>query len=442
MGWTRAVIWLCLLETGHLQILDRNCFSDENGTLSDTFLDRTGDEDAKAIVYGGERAFSVNLIKALFEKYEDSSIDQNIFISPSSIYHTLMLAYFGSLGETQSELAAALGFGRLSKSEVLKTYMFDRAYQAVRERTPGLGYIFKHANKLYFEREVKLNECLRLALGGQIETVDFKGNSEMARENINAWVEGVTKGNIRDLIPAGYVDYSTRAALVNAAYFKGDWASQFTPTATKIGNFYVKRNQIRIVKYMNQEGAFNYYTSEELQAHVVELPYEGDHVSMVIILPPFLDDGLQETVKRLTPETMSGVMAEIKSGFYKMDKLNVTLPKFSIRGSLELTESLEALNISKLFGGESNLTGFIDLESTPVEEVNQVRLDSALHKAFIEVNEEGSEAAAATALLGFRSARPLIHTQFTADHPFLFLIYDKQVDTILFFGVYQHPPTP
>merc|ERR1712223_2012931 len=121
---------------------------------------------------------------------------------------------------------------------------------------------------------------------------------------------------------------------------------------------------------------------------------------------------------------MSGVMAEIKSGFYKMDKLKVTLSKFSIRGSLELNEPLAALNISKLFGAGSNLTGFIDLDSTPAD---QVGLESAQHKAFIEVTEEGSVAAAATALLGFRSTRPLIHTKFVANHPFLFLIYDKQV---------------
>lgn len=438
----RWLALLALLALGHGQILDRNCFSDDNGTLSDTFLDRTGDEESKAIVYGGERAFSVNLIKALFTKYEDSSITENIFISPSSIYHTLMLAYFGALGETQAELARGLGFGGLTKSQVLKTYMFDAAYQAVRERTPGLGYTFLHANKLYFEREVKLNECLRLVLADQIEAVDFKGKPEEARVNMNTWVETLTKGNIKDLVPAGYVDYSTRAAIVNAAYFKGDWQSQFKPENTKLGNFYVKRDQIRMVNFMKQEGAFNYYTSEELQAHVVELPYEGDHVSMVIILPPFLDDGLQETVARLSPETMSGVMAEIKSGFYKMDKLSVTLPKFSVRGSLELAEPLAALNISRLFGPGSNLTGFIDLEATPVDQVDSVQLDSAVHKAFIEVTEEGSEAAAATALLGFRSARPLIHTQFTANHPFLFLIYDKQVDTILFFGVYQHPPSP
>jgi len=228
------------------------------------------------------------------------------------------------------------------------------------------------------------------------------------------------------------------SAIVNAAYFKGQWLSQFKPKDTKFGNFYIKRDQIRMVKFMVQKGSFNYYVSEELQAHVLELPYEGDHVSMVIILPPWQDDSLQETVRRMTPETLQGVMAEISTGFYKVEKLDVLIPKFSISGSLELREPLGQLGINSLFGGQSNLTGFLD----QYDSEDTVSLDSAKHKSFIEVNEEGSEAAAATALLGFRSARPLFHSEFKADHPFMFLIYDKQVDTVLFFGVYQHPPAP
>jgi len=423
------------------QMLDRNCFGEdgEKGTLSDTFLASPVDEEAQAIVYSGERAFSVNLVKSLFEKYENESIEENIFISPSSIYHTLMLAYFGSLGETQEELEATLGFDNLSKSEVLKTYMFDRAYQAVRERTAGLGYVFKHANKLYFEQDMKLNECLQLALADQIELADFKNAPDTARENMNKWVEENTNGMIKDLVPEGYVDYSTKASIVNAAYFKGQWLSQFKPKDTKFGNFYIKRDQIRMVKFMVQKGSFNYYVSEELQAHVLELPYEGDHVSMVIILPPWQDNSLQETVKRMTPETLQGVMSEIKTGFYKVEKLDVLIPKFSVAGSLELVEPLNKIGINTLFGGNSNLTGFLDQFDNSDDTIS---LNSAQHKSFIEVNEEGSEAAAATALLGFRSARPLFHSEFKADHPFLFLIYDKQLDTILFFGVYQHPPTP
>merc|ERR1712209_315950 len=224
---------------------------------------------------------------------------------------------------------------------------------------------------------------------------------------------GNTEGRITDLVPEGYVDYSTKASLVNAAFFKGQWLSQFKPQDTKFGNFYIKRDKIRMVKYMVQKGSFNYYVSEELKAHVLELPYEGDHMSMVIILPPWEDDSLQETVSRMTPETVQGVISELTTGFFKVDKLDVSIPKFSISGNLELVEPLIKLG-----------------------------LNSAKHKSYIEVNEEGSEAAAATALLGFRSARPLFHSEFKADHPFLFFIYDKQVNTILFFGVYQHPPSP
>merc|ERR1719367_912861 len=235
----RVLACLSLVLTVKAQMLDRNCFGSENGTLSDTFLASPVNEDAQAVVYGGERAFSVNLVKALFKKYENEAIEQNIFISPSSIYHTLMLSYFGALGETERELAKGLGFENLTKSEVLKTYMFDRAYQAVRERTPGLGYIFKHANKLYFEQDLKLNECLRLALADQIELVDFKKSPEETRVNMNKWVEEATQGRIQDLIPEGYVDYSTKASIVNAAYFKGQWQSQFKPKDTKFGNFYI-----------------------------------------------------------------------------------------------------------------------------------------------------------------------------------------------------------
>lgn len=424
------------------QVLDGNCFLNQNDSLSESFLAGPVDQTAQDVVYTGERAFSVNLIKSLFQKYQNIGINKNIFISPSSIYHTLMLAYFGAQGETQEELSRALGFGQLKKSSILKSYMFDRAYQAVRERTPGLGYTFAHANKLYVDNELNINKCLSLTLNDQIQSVNFKTDSFATRELINSWVSETTHNKIQDLIPSGYIDYSTRAAIVNAAYFKGEWLSQFKKSDTKVGNFYIARDKIRLVKFMKQKGSFNYYTSEELQSHIVELPYQGDHVSMIVILPPFKDDALQETVKRLTPQTLQAVMAEIKSGFYKMDKLNVQLPKFKIEQSLELKEPLANLNISHLFGSSSNLTGFLDQSGPVAQQSTQISFENAVHKSLIEVNEEGSEAAAATALIGFRSARPLFHTEFKADHPFLFFIYDKQTDTILFFGVYQQPPSP
>jgi len=421
--------------------LGRSCFSDSSMRLSDNaFLaDLNGNTTttAQEVVHRGERDFAVRLVKALFARFTGKRIEDNIFISPASIYQTLMLAYFGAEGKTAQELAAGLGLTQLGRPDALKAYMMDQVYQAVRERTQGLGYELRQANKIYMEQSLHLNKCLQLALHNQIESTDFANSAEAARKGMNSWVEDITNDQITDLIPAGYVDSSTKAAIVNAAYFKGEWMSQFKPSDTKAGNFYVTRDEIRVVKYMHQSGAFNYYTSEELKAHIVELPYRGN-VSMIVILPPWTDQGLQETVDRLTPDTLQGVVQELQSNFFKMEKLHVQLPKFSVQGQLELSEPLSRLNMSNVFGAAADFSGFVDRS---VEKENGIKFNQAVHKAVINVNEEGSEAAAATALIGFRSARPLFPTEFKADHPFLYLIYDKPTSSILFFGVYQYPPS-
>eukprot|EP00088_Acartia_fossae_P057571 TRINITY_DN6716_c0_g1_i4.p1 TRINITY_DN6716_c0_g1~~TRINITY_DN6716_c0_g1_i4.p1 ORF type:complete len:505 (+),score=163.04 TRINITY_DN6716_c0_g1_i4:28-1542(+) len=418
---------------------DHSCFTGGEDGHQDTleFLAAPGSGISQSVMHAAERDFSVNLIKGIFKKFENEAITENIFISPSSIYKTLLLAYIGANGKTQAELEVGLGLQNLTKPQVLKAFMMDLAYQAVREKTPGLGYDFKEASRLYFDERIQLNECLKFALNTQITSADFADKPEETRVAMNAWVDKLTRGNIPELIPSGYVDTSTKASIVNAAYFKGDWMSQFKPADTKPGNFYITRDEIRIVKFMSQKGSFNYYASPELQAHVLELPYEGEHVSMLIILPPWLDDGLQQTVKKMTPETMQAVLAEVNSGFHKSEKLDVKIPKFSVSGSLELSNELDKLGMGNVFSAAGNFTGFLGPDETA-----EIKFSKAVHKSFIEINEEGSEAAAATALLSFRSARPLYQTEFRADHPFLFLIYDKQTNTILFFGVYQYPSTP
>jgi len=426
---------------------------DMRSCATESFLTDPPTEEVRNIVNKGQRDFSVNIIKSLFNKYQRDS-DQlseqrlkrdadapdisNIFISPSSIFQSLMLAYFGAAGETEAELAKTLGFSSVERDLIKKSYVFERAFQAVRERKPDLGYKLINANKVFFDRSLPLNKCVSLLLNNELGAVDFaSGGGEKARKEINRWVEGKTLDKIKGLLPPGSIDTSTRMALVNAAYFKGQWSSQFQPNETKMDNFYVKRDVIRATQYMKQEGQFNYYPSEELRAHVLQLPYIGDSLSMVIILPPFEDGSLSETVARMTPEKVQGVMAEIKSGFYKADDLAIQIPKFAIEQSLDLAQTLNQLGLETLFDPlRSNLTNFISEESQNTERVS---FNSARHKSFIEVNEEGSEAAAATALFGFRSARPLFHKEFIANHPFLFFIYDEQSDIILFFGVMQDP---
>jgi serpin B len=438
-----ALTGLALLASAKTTPLNTDCLG---GGEADASLIDPVQEVTKATINDGERAFAVHLIKSLFKDFNETGINQNIFVSPASIFQTLMLAFMGARGETEQELAVTLGFkqqGKVSeeRSEIVKNYLFERAFQAIREKDAGQGYTLTHANKFYFDRALDLNACLQTVLQDELEALDFS-NGEKARGLINGWVAEKTRNKITDLLPEGSIDASSsKVALVNAAYFKGQWQSKFEKNNSKSNNFYVRRDKIGITTFMEQKGKFNYYTSEELKAHVLELPYVGDEVSLVVILPPFEDNSLFETVSRLTPETLKGVMAEVKSGFYQVDDLTVRLPKFKVEQRMELSSTLQKLGVASLFDpATSDLSGFLAAKSSNSSNSRaEVTLQSAVHKAFVEVNEEGSEAAAATAVFGFRSARPLFHTEFIADHPFLFLIYDKATDTILFFGVFQDP---
>jgi serpin B len=410
---------------------------DEEGAVDGTFLSEPVSDEVKALLDDGERAFAVRIIKQLVDERNST---ENIFVSPASVYQALVLAYMGARNASRQELASVLGLtagGKVKRRDVLKNYLFERAFQAIRERDPDLGYSLAHANKLYFDRALPINNCLQLVLQDELEAVDIEKNANKARQTINGWVSDKTKSKINELLGPDSIDASTKVVLVNAAYFKGKWVAQFNASNTKSNNFYKKRDQITRTKFMEQKGKFNYYTSEELRSHVLELPYIGDEVSLLIILPPFEDNSLLETVKRLTPETLKGVMAEIGSGFYQVDDLTVKIPKFKIEQSMQLENTLGSMGLETLF--DSSAADFGGFLTDAGNGNHTVSFEKAVHRSFIEVNEEGTEAAASTALFGFRSARPLFHTEFIADHPFLFLIYDKASDTVLFFGVFQDP---
>jgi serpin B len=272
-------------------------------------------------------------------------------------------------------------------------------------------------------------------LQDELGVVDFQ-NIEKTTKEINEWVKEKTRKKIIDLLSPNSLEASTKMTLVNAAYFKGDWASKFDVEDTKRDNFYIRQDKISMTKFMKQKGKFNYYTSEELRAHVLQMPYQGEDVSMIIILPPFEDDALYNTIQRMTPDSIQGVMAEVRSGFYEVDDLTVEIPKFKIEQTLELSQTLQEMGLSFFRGENSDFSDFLEAKGAKSESIS---FEKALHKSFIEVNEEGSEAAAATALFGFRSARPLFHTHFIANHPFLFLIFDEKTEMIQFFGVYQDP---
>ena len=209
----KLLVFIALISISYAAVLDTSCMDGD-------FLSEQPSEAERLQVSQGERDFSVNLIKSLFQDFNASGIHHNIFVSPSSIHATLMLAYFGSEGQTQVELESVMGTSGLSKQSVQRSYLFERAFQAVRERNPDLGYTLTNANKLYFHRALPLNSCIQLLLQNELGVVDFS-KADKTRNEINQWVKEKTQKKITDFLPAGSLSAGTKMALVNAAYFKG-----------------------------------------------------------------------------------------------------------------------------------------------------------------------------------------------------------------------------
>ena len=209
----KLLVFIALISISYAAVLDTSCMDGD-------FLSEQPSEAERLQVSQGERDFSVNLIKSLFQDFNASGIHQNIFVSPSSIHATLMLAYFGSEGQTQKELESLMGTTGLSKQSVQRSYLFEKAFQAIRERNPDLGYQLTNANKLYFHRALPLNSCIQLLLQNELGVVDFS-KADKTRNEINQWVKEKTQKKITDFLPAGSLSAGTKMALVNAAYFKG-----------------------------------------------------------------------------------------------------------------------------------------------------------------------------------------------------------------------------
>ncbi len=210
----RSILALLLLvPLATCAVIDTSC-------IDASFLSEQPPENERQQVNRGERDFSVNLIKSLFNDFNSTGVHRNIFVSPSSIHATLMLAYFGAHGQTERELGQVLGAANMTKAAVQRSYLFDRAFQAIRERSPDLGYQLTHANKIYFDRQLPLNSCIQLLLQDELGVVDFQ-NIEKTTKEINEWVKEKTRKKIIDLLSPNSLEASTKMTLVNAAYFKG-----------------------------------------------------------------------------------------------------------------------------------------------------------------------------------------------------------------------------
>ncbi|XP_054478806.1 leukocyte elastase inhibitor-like isoform X1 [Anoplopoma fimbria] len=366
---------------------------------------------------------------ALLKKFGDDDKTANVFFSPFSISSALAMVMLGARGNTATQMSECL------KTQDCQDDVHASFAQLLSEiNKADAPYALSVANRLYGEQSyLFVQDYLgqtKKHYSAELESVDFVGSSEAARLNINKWVHDQTQGKIKDLLAMGVVDSLTRLVLVNAIYFKGNWNKQFTESATGDVQFRINKNETKPVKMMHQKSKFPFTYIPEANCQILEMPYKGKELSMLILLPNEVEDsttGLEKLEKELTYEnfmewTRPDMMDEVQ--------VQVGLPRFKMEENYDMKKVLVSMGMVDAF--EASMCDFSGMAPG-----NDLVLSKVVHKAFVEVNEEGTEAAAATAgIMMLRSAMP---ATFIANHPFLFFIRHNPSMTILFSGRYCSP---
>lgn len=401
---------------------------DDNGT-KDTIPEKENEPaDLGNITSFDEavNAFAFNFYKEFYDEHANTG---NLFNSPYSIFTALAMTYEGARGATAEEMASVLNIEQ--DNESFHQYM-QALYTYLNEDSE---YNISTANALWPSIDYTMLEeyvdIIETFYGGKVTEVDYS-DPDTAAEIINTWVEEQTNNLIEDLVPASSIDPAmTRLILTNAIYFKGDWQIQFDKDNTTDRQFTTSSGDIidvQTMKLVETDDVFNYTDGEKYQA--LELPYSGDEISMIIFLPK---DGydVSDIIDSMNFETYSEVIDSMES-----QEVDIYLPKFEVKTPLyELNQNLIDLGMQTAFGGGADFSG--------LDGIGLLYISQVLHKAFIEVNEEGTEAAAATAVIMFETSDPggggSSRTRFDCNHPFLFTIHHKETNTILFMGNVDNP---
>lgn len=348
--------------------------------------------------------------------------DNNLFFSPASISLALSMAYAGASENTAAEMAKTLHF-TMPKDQLNEEMRALLASWNVTDKKQG--YRLEVANRLWGQEGYGfLPEYLQVTrddYGAELARLDFR-QPEAARLTINKWVEEHTQDKIKNLISAPDAVRGALLVLTNAAYFKGDWKAQFKKNMTKDEDFHVSAAQQVKAPLMHQQHKFRYAAADDLQ--LLELPYGDGSLSMVVLLPQNTG-GLSQLEAKLSTANLQKWTEGARS-----EDVIVFLPKFKTTAEFGLADTLKAMGMASAFDRStadfSGMTGRKELFFSAV-----------IHKAFVDVNEEGTEAAAATGIVMMRSAaiaKPRKPAIFRADHPFVFLIRDNRNGAILFLG--------
>jgi serpin B len=359
-----------------------------------------------------------------FDLYKQSKepIGNRIF-SPVSISTGLAMISAGAKGETKKQIAQVL---HLDPPDPILQAGFG-ALNAILN-APSKNYRLNMANRLWgqkgFQTEATFVKSTTENYAAELGIVDF-AEPEQARQTINQWTAEHTGGKIPELLSQGLLHNNIRFVLTNASYFKGTWQYRFAKEATRDAPFHDLKNREVKVPMMNQTGAFQYGENADLQ--VLELPYVGGELSMVILLPKKVD-GLPALEKKLTARDVQ----KWASALEHADEVEIDMPKFTFTTQIALKGVLSSMGMPLAFSDEADFSG--------ITTQHEQKLYESIHQAFVDVNEEGTEAAAVTGHIGGNAPGPVPrHVVFRADHPFLFLIQDKRTGAILFLGRVANP---
>jgi len=350
----------------------------------------------------------------------------NLFLSPFSISTALAMTAAGARGKTLDEMTKVLHLPEHAPAA------FGAVLKSLNEEPDAKkrGFALTTANALWAQKgypwRPEYQKRVAAHFGAGLFDVDFISVPEEARGTINTWVEKETNEKIKDLLPQGSVTDLTRLVLTNAIYFKGAWLDPFKKEATKDLPFTTTGGKTVEAALMFRRGGYAYAENDSFQT--LDLPYVGLRISMTIILPRKAD-GLPAVEKELTGDKLTATLQSLR----RESQVHVHLPRFKTERSFSLNQPLQALGMKAAFHG-ADFSGM----HTGQE---QLDITSVIHKAFVDVNEEGTEAAAATGVVvGLRSAAPPPKPKyFKADHPFLFLIRDHKTGTMLFLGRVENP---
>lgn len=362
-------------------------------------------------------SFAIKVYKKLQNK------EGNFFISPYSITSALAMTYAGADGKTAEEMASVLSIKDVADPHA--------EYKKLRLDLNSEKEVKLHvANSLWPQKGYPfLKEYLTFSKDNydvDIKALDFAKKSEKARTTINSWVSEKTVEKIPELIPEGVLNALTKMVLVNAIYFKGDWKTPFNKKATTTETFYADGGKTVKTKLMFKNAKYPY--KEELGLQVLELPYSGDNLSMVVLLPN-KKDGIKDLEKALTAENLTQWMSGLQT-----KKVNVHFPRFTLKSGFSLAKQLAKMGMSSAFN--QSTADFSKMDGKK----NNLFIGDVIHKTFIAVDEEGTEAAGATAVvMRAYAVRPEETPDFRADRPFIYLIKENRSNTVLFLGRFSTP---